>query len=779
MNVTVDQVYTSVACNRIPEVADWNNEGLICFGATNAVVVYDTKQKDKNPLSVLCHHKSKVNSVKWLQKSDGTCTEFVSCSADKTVAIWTLLDGTWKVTSSLKGHNDGVTCIHGIYTNECDLVIYSGSIDSTVKVWERCNGVSSLKQTINLNSGLCLTLCAHLLPKVIKPILFCALDDHKIHLFAGEDYHRVHTLVGHEDWVRGLDVLNVDESSILLASASQDTYIRLWRINLYEDIELSSEIRIEGKLFTAYDRKWSVKLDAVLAGHEGWVYAVQWHPVRYDEECKVKAPVFRLLSSSLDKTLIIWEPECAELGKGAWVERVRVGEVGGNGLGFYGSRFGPGGKSFLGHGYNGSFHMWALNVETKQWQPQVVCGGHFGSVEDTRWEPGRGRYLLSVSTDQTTRLHAPWNTSRGRRWHEIARPQVHGYDMASIAPVGASAFASAADEKVVRVFSAPHNFLHNFASIVGERLTDGQTEGPEGASVPSLGLSNKAVFSENQGDGDETDGYFVPVVMNEPPTEETLMQNTLWPESQKLYGHGYEVYALDATGDGQLLASACKSTSEEHAAVLIWETSSWQQIQRLVAHQLTVTQLAFSPDGRRLLSASRDRKWALFLRAEGSLSFGIVARTDRTNGVHARIVWCCAWAPDGAAFATGSRDGKVCVWAESDRDSGTSLRRHTLLGKPLELPVTSVTALAFAPFPLGTARVLATGFESGVIRMYVFRVVGWTSLLELGNSAAHHLAVKRLTFNPVFVERDATKQVLLASCGGDHLVRIHGITFTL
>lgn len=58
--------------------------------------------------------------------------------------------------------------------------------------------------------------------------------------------------------------------------------------------------------------------------------------------------------------------------------------------------------------------------------------------------------------------------------------------------------------------------------------------------------------------------------MLEPPTEETLMQNTLWPESHKLYGHGYEVHCLDASPDGALLASACRATSQDHAAVLIW-----------------------------------------------------------------------------------------------------------------------------------------------------------------------------------------------------------------
>jgi len=58
--------------------------------------------------------------------------------------------------------------------------------------------------------------------------------------------------------------------------------------------------------------------------------------------------------------------------------------------------------------------------------------------------------------------------------------------------------------------------------------------------------------------------------ISEPPTEENLLQNTLWPEVQKLYGHGYEIFALAARHDGTLLASACKATTAEHAAIIIW-----------------------------------------------------------------------------------------------------------------------------------------------------------------------------------------------------------------
>ncbi|XP_059047809.1 elongator complex protein 2 [Achroia grisella] len=784
MKVSVDQVYTSVACNRVPEIADWNTEGLVCFGATNAVVIYDTTIKGKDPLTVLCHHKSTVNSVKWVSKPNDTCTEVVSCSADKTGVIWSLQDGVWRVTSTLTGHTDGVTCVCAIYTEENNLVIYTASIDSTIRIWERCNGQTTHRQTIDLHSGLCLTFQAHLLPVVNKPALICALDDHKIHIFAGDEYHRVHTLVGHEDWVRGLDVLNIDNSTILLASASQDTYIRLWRIEHHTEEPATGGIRVEQKLFTAYGISWSVKLDAVLAGHEGWVYGVQWHPYRVDKDTNKKVPVLRLLSSSLDKTLIVWEPDASPTrgeGEGAWVERIRVGEVGGNGLGFYGSRFGPNGKSFMGHGYNGSFHIWSVCEETGQWEPQVVCGGHFGAVEAAQWEP-RGLHLTSVAADQTTRLHAPWRRpdGEGTEWHEISRPQVHGYDMASLAMVSSTVFASAAEEKVIRVFRAPHNFLQNFKNIVGDVLDEG-SEGPKGASVPSLGLSNKAVFSD--ADQTEDDGYFVPVDLKAPPTEETLQQHTLWPETHKLYGHGYEVYCLAASTatatTPAVLASACRATTAEHAAVLIWETTNWQQIQKLVSHQLTVTQLEFSPDGLKLVSVSRDRRWTLYQRQEGSTWFETVATTDKSNGVHARIIWCCAWAHDGYAFATGSRDGKVCVWSKSESQASvqTSLGQYALLGKPLELANTSVTALAFAPLLVGDARVVATGFESGVVRIYSFLIDGWSLLYELDNGAAHHLTVKQLSFRPKH-EESSGDRLLLASCGSDYLVRIHSVAIS-
>lgn len=47
--------------------------------------------------------------------------------------------------------------------------------------------------------------------------------------------------------------------------------------------------------------------------------------------------------------------------------------------------------------------------------------------------------------------------------------------------------------------------------------------------------------------------------ISEPPIEEILMARTLWPESQKLYGHAFEVFCVAASHRGDCAASACKT----------------------------------------------------------------------------------------------------------------------------------------------------------------------------------------------------------------------------
>ena len=49
-------------------------------------------------------------------------------------------------------------------------------------------------------------------------------------------------------------------------------------------------------------------------------------------------------------------------------------------------------------------------------------------------------------------------------WYEVARPQVHGYDLSCLTMLPNHQLASGAEEKLIRVFEAPQNFLKNMAN---------------------------------------------------------------------------------------------------------------------------------------------------------------------------------------------------------------------------------------------------------------------------------------------------------------------------
>lgn len=226
---------------------------------------------------------------------------------------------------------------------------------------------------------------------------------------------------------------------------------------------------------------------------------------------------------------MLWEPDADS---GVWQEAARVGEVGGNTLGFYGGMYSPDGRHVLAHGFQvrrlqalrpglspprrpalmlcvsclpplqGAFHLWrrasAAPAESPmQWEPRICVGGHFSGVMDMAWDPS-GSYLLSVGDDQTSRVFGRWSRKDQTSWHELARPQVHGYDMRCVASLSSLRFASGADEKVIRVFEAPATFTDSINSICGVDLCAAGSEPvqqPIGANVPALGLSNKVAVA--------------------------------------------------------------------------------------------------------------------------------------------------------------------------------------------------------------------------------------------------------------------------------------------
>lgn len=561
------------------------------------------------------------------------------------------------------------------------------------------------------------------------------------------------TLTGHEGWIRSLDFTpetpQNPNSDLLLASASQDKYIRLWRIHQGTELPVQASTASDPTVGAYLPGRspankahrfksgadYSVTFESLLFNHDDWIYSAKWHQSNTS---------LQLLSTSADNSLAIWE---ADPSSGIWLTSARLGEISrekgattatGSIGGFWTGLWSPTGTSLLTLGRTGSWRRWDWDGNTSAWVQAVSVSGHTKSVTGIAWSRGNagGDYLLSTSADQTTRLHA--RAAATSTWHEMARPQIHGYDLNCIDALSETRFVSGADEKLMRVFDEPRAVAKMLHAVAGIGSAEETGDRPDAANMPVLGLSNKAtVETEDAADAaavnPEIDRSAVDpatVVRSSaldiahPPFEESLSRHTLWPEIEKLYGHGYEISCLAASHDGKLIASACKASSLNHAVIRIFETERWTELRPpLAVHTLTATRLRFSADDRFLLSVGRDRQWAVFERQEtgkdGEMSY--VLKQAEPKG-HTRMILDGAWAPstrtDGVesrAFATAGRDKNVKVWALNEE--GKFVLSATIAD---EHPVTAVDFLSRRDE--SGHYLLASGNDAGKIQIHTLKI---------------------------------------------------------
>jgi WD40 repeat protein len=124
-------------------------------------------------------------------------------------------------------------------------LLATGSSDGSVKLYtfDSSSTQYTLQQSIQLSPLIPLTLSLH--STIDGFLLAIGGSSPHIQLYASSpetiSFSKVATLKGHEDWIRGLDFKS-SQSDIFLASASQDRYIRLWKITLSTTTHTTNDI---------------------------------------------------------------------------------------------------------------------------------------------------------------------------------------------------------------------------------------------------------------------------------------------------------------------------------------------------------------------------------------------------------------------------------------------------------------------------------------------------------------------------------------------------------
>ncbi|XP_065324518.1 elongator complex protein 2-like isoform X2 [Gordionus sp. m RMFG-2023] len=769
MLLSCDLLYTSAGCNNSPNIVSWSKNGLIAYALTNSIAIYLPFCKSiKNSgriIDIYCEHLEEIVFLKWASFKD------------------------------------------------IDLLA-SASKEGEVKL-----SYFKDKHKNILKDFVC---------KSSQPIL-------------------------------SMDIKFLSEHQIFLVLSSMNSDIMFNLYNIKESIShsLTYQFKYDYVISTSfikltetnYDKiakltnTYSITLEASLNAHKNWIYSVYWHPLAHIDD-KNDSHKLSFISASIDESIIIWEYD--ELSN-TWIDKKRLGAI--KGLGFYGAIFDPTGYRILAHTLKGGFYMWKKigtltqngdvfcndgNGMVYEWETDFMLGGHTSAVSDIAWQSISTtnddttsiQYLLSVSSDQSTRLHCPIYLSEENQkvWCEVSRCQIHGYDINCIASLNSFTFATGAEEKIIRIFKCPRIFVQNLSKwtkkllypsindldngcgIEGEKL-------PQTASNNPLDLTNLPIYT------DESSIERNNIVNNanfseEYPSENLLHQSTLWPEEKKLYGHGNEIFSLAYDPVNNILASACKASKPQFANIYLWDCDNHYthyhkgvhdnaKIYKLIGklsieggHSLTITQMTFSHNGRLLLSVSRDRSWNVYEILDNSKMYQKIDGTNNSLNSkklvnHTRIIWDCSWVSGPETlynnFITVSRDKKAILWTQDENVESKSLCWNTNKSQMILLsnPITTVDSKDYRYH--GEDDILkylvAFGLENSSIQIWML------TLNKLGSTAdfkylfdismSYSSTIKRLRFKPdLSNDKTESSKYIIASCYKDSSVRIHSFEFT-
>ena len=826
MQPSVSAIFTGA--NHQNQVSDYNKQKeIIAFGAGKNIALWrPLDQHYKGVYTTLKGHESEVTCCRFLSES-----LLVSTSEDFKIKIWEFDDNT---DSNAKCIQTIDHYTHTVTTLDCDTqtgkVFATGSADGKVSIW--CGSAAStqfeLKHEFLIKKNvfpLCVSIQkieetdAYLLAVggTIASVFIYSFLINETNNFDIENFQQAACMEGHEDWIKCLDFRRDERLVYTLATGSQDRYIRLWKIDIaYKDKKIKEQDSKKLSLLSNKKYKFQVSsqisgainFEALIMGHDDWVSSIKWHETKE-----------QLLASTANTELMVWEPEEAS---GIWICNSRLGELSSKGAstatgssgGFWSCLwFTQNNTEYVfTNGKTGSWRCWSCPLNSsltvgdannkteeaegetqtndeeedvlafrdssfKVWKSELAITGPYREATDVAWS--NDGYLLATSLDQTTRLFSKWllenSQEKFEAWKEFSRPQIHGYDMVCVEPITNTSFISGGDEKILRSFDEPRGVAQILDKFSDIHLNSESM--PESASLPVLGLSNKATADAHIRDDEDQDvreteentniTYDLISSLTGPPVEDQLQRHTLWPEIEKLYGHGYEITCVDVSPDKQIVATACRSNTKQHAVIRIFDTTTWLQLKPVLPfHNLTVTRLRFSKDNKYLLSVSRDRQWAVWERNMADNSFVLKYKNEKP---HTRIIWDAEWCPleFDNAFITASRDKSLKIWSFDDNDF--KLKNVIKLNEP-------ITALSVLNSLVQGKVIVAVGKESGDTSIFSYdHENGFASVVAFDPAITPSGRNNRLRWRPVSQKNIEDPNLMLASASQDNSVRIYAV----
>ncbi|BAY17504.1 WD-40 repeat protein [Anabaenopsis circularis NIES-21] len=580
-------------------------------------------------------------------------------------------------------------------------------------------------------------------------------------VYGADEYNRF--------WGHTAAVLAVDVSpdSSLIASASVDKTIKLWRRDGTAVATLTGHTATvravkfspDGQMLASASEDGTVKLWTkagtllkTLKGHNASIWGVTFSP---DGQT--------IASASYDRTVKLWRRDGTLL-------KTFAGER----VGFWGVAFSPDNQILAATSIDGVIQLWRR--EGSDWQNAKLVQtlkGHTAWVIAIAFSPD-GQIIASASEDKTVKLWRRDPKNNSYRLDKTLQGHSAGIWGVAFSPDGQT-IASASLDKTIKFWNIDGTELNTLRGHTASVW--GVTFSPDGNFIASAGAENVVRLWQSENPFQKSIVAHKSGIWSLDITSDSSIVGTtghenmakLWSRQGKLlktftepggaifevsFSRGGKLIALRTYGDkiklqqrdGKLVATYKDPLGKLLAAVLspdgqaiamsnvdkivqIWQRNQ-PKPQILSGHQAEVWQVTFSPNGKMIASVSGDgtaKLWTL----DGKLLTTLVG--------HTATVWRAAFSPDSKMVATGSGDNTVKLWTIDGKLLQT-FKGHTA----------AIWGVAFTP----DGKILASGSVDATIKLWKLDGTEITTL------RGHTAAIRKIAISP--------DDTFLASGGDDN-----------